>query len=145
MSAVTHYKTAPEDRISLKQKSAYAVGMLVNNLQAAALPAMVVILNLGLGMDPLLVGFLGAIPRIFDAVSDPMLGYISDNTRTRWGRRRPFIFVGALTAGLLFAVMWQLPEGHSQMFYFWTFLVASILFFLAYTVYATPFVALAMK
>ena len=141
MSAVTHYKTAPEDRMSLKQKSAYAVGMLVNNLQAAALPAMVVILNLGLGMDPLLVGFLGAIPRIFDAVSDPMLGYISDNTRTRWGRRRPFIFVGALTAGLIFALMWQLPEGHTQMFYFWTFLVASILFFLAYTVYATPFVA----
>jgi GPH family glycoside/pentoside/hexuronide:cation symporter len=141
MSAATHYKTAPEDRISLKQKSAYAVGMLVNNLQAAALPAMVVILNLGLGMDPLLVGLLGAIPRIFDAVSDPMLGYISDNTRSRWGRRRPFIFIGALTAGLIFALMWQLPEGHSQMFYFWTFLAASILFFLAYTVYATPFVA----
>jgi len=141
MSSVTHYKTAPEDRISLKQKSAYAVGMLVNNLQAAALPAMVVILNLGLGMDPVLVGLLGAIPRIFDAVSDPMLGYISDNTRTRWGRRRPFIFAGALTAGLIFALMWQLPAGHGQMFYFWTFLVASILFFLAYTVYATPFVA----
>ncbi len=141
MSSVTHYKTAPEDRISLKQKSAYAVGMLVNNLQAAALPAMVVILNLGLGMDPVLVGLLGAIPRIFDAVSDPMLGYISDNTRTRWGRRRPFIFTGALTAGLIFALMWQLPAGHSQSFYFWTFLIASILFFLAYTVYATPFVA----
>jgi GPH family glycoside/pentoside/hexuronide:cation symporter len=141
MSSATHYKTKPEDRISLKQKSAYAVGMLVNNLQAAALPAMVVILNLGLGMDPVLVGLLGAIPRIFDAASDPMLGYISDNTRTRWGRRRPFIFTGALTAGLIFALMWQLPEGHSQMFYFWTFLIASILFFLAYTVYATPFVA----
>ncbi len=141
MSTVTHYKTAPEDRISLKQKSAYAIGMLVNNLQAAALPAMVVILNLGLGMDPLLVGLLGAIPRIFDAVSDPMLGYISDNTRTRWGRRRPFIFVGALTAGLIFALMWQLPPGHTQTFYFWTFMAASILFFLAYTVYATPFVA----
>ncbi len=141
MSAAAHYKTAPEDRISLKQKSAYAVGMLVNNLQAAALPAMVVILNLGLGMDPLLVGLLGSIPRIFDAVSDPMLGYISDNTRTRWGRRRPFIFIGALTAGLIFALMWQLPPGHSQMFYFWIFLAASILFFLAYTVYATPFVA----
>lgn len=141
MSAITHYKTAPEDRISLKQKSAYAVGMLVNNLQAAALPAMVVILNLGLGMDPVLVGLLGAIPRVFDALSDPMLGYISDNTRTRWGRRRPFIFAGALSAGLIFALMWQLPPGHSQAFYFWTFLIASILFFLAYTVYATPFVA----
>ncbi len=112
MSAVTQYKTAPEDRISLKQKSAYAVGMLVNNLQAAALPAMVVILNLGLGMDVLWVGLIGAIPRIFDAISDPMLGYISDNTRTRWGRRRPFIFTGALLAGIIFALMWQLPSGY---------------------------------
>ena len=141
MSQKQHHTTAPEDRISLKQKSAYAVGMFVNNLQAAALPAMVVILNLGLKMDPILVGWIAAIPRIFDAISDPMLGYISDNSRTRWGRRRPFIFVGAITAGLIFALMWQLPEGHSEGFYFWTFLSASILFFLAYTVYATPFVA----
>ncbi|MHC5093431.1 MAG: MFS transporter, partial [Planctomycetota bacterium] len=111
MSESKHYTTAPEDRISLKQKSAYAVGMLVNNLQAAALPAMVVILNLGLGMDVLWVGIIGAIPRIFDAVSDPMLGYISDNTRTRWGRRRPFILVG-----LIFALMWQLPSGYVNLF-----------------------------
>ena len=141
MSQTTHYTTAPEDRIPIKQKSAYAVGMFVNNLQAAALPAMVVILNLGLGMDPVLVGLIGTIPRFFDAVSDPMLGYISDNSRTRWGRRRPFILIGALLAGLIFALMWQLPQGHSQSFYFWTFMTASILFFLAYTVYATPFVA----
>ncbi len=112
MSAHEHHKTAPEDRISLKQKSAYAVGMLVNNLQAAALPAMVVILNLGLGMDVLWVGLIGAIPRIFDAISDPMLGYISDNTRTRWGRRRPFIFTGAILSGIIFALMWQLPSGY---------------------------------
>ncbi len=136
-----HHVTAPQDRIRLRQKSAYAVGMFVNNLQAAALPAMVVILNLGLGMDPFLVGLIAAIPRIFDAISDPMVGYISDNTRTRWGRRRPFIFVGALVSGLIFALMWQLPSGHSETFYFWVFLPASILFFLAYTLYATPFVA----
>ncbi|NQV29686.1 MAG: MFS transporter [Candidatus Marinimicrobia bacterium] len=112
MSESQHYTTAPEDRISLKQKSAYAIGMLVNNLQAAALPAMVVILNLGLGMDVLWVGLIGAVPRIFDAISDPMLGYISDNTRTRWGRRRPFIFAGAILAGIIFALMWQLPSGY---------------------------------
>jgi len=111
LSATTH-QTAPEDRISLKQKSAYAVGMLVNNLQAAALPAMAVILNLGLGMDVLWVGLIGAIPRVFDAISDPLLGYISDNTRSRWGRRRPFIFAGAIVAGLIFALMWQLPSGY---------------------------------
>jgi GPH family glycoside/pentoside/hexuronide:cation symporter len=115
--------------------------MFVNNLQAAALPAMVVILNLGLGMDPFLVGLIAAIPRAFDAISDPMVGYISDNTRTRWGRRRPFILVGAILSGIVFALMWQLPEGHSEIFYFWVFLGASIIFFLAYTLYATPFVA----
>ena len=112
MSTNLHHKTSQEDRISLQQKSAYAVGMLVNNLQAAALPAMVVILNLGLGMDVLWVGLIGALPRIFDAISDPMLGYISDNTRSRWGRRRPYIFSGAILAGILFALMWQLPSGY---------------------------------
>jgi GPH family glycoside/pentoside/hexuronide:cation symporter len=135
------YSIAAEDRIGLGQKFAYAVGMLVNNLQAAALPAMMVILNLGLGMDPALVGIIGFIPRIFDAVSDPMLGYISDNTRSRWGRRRPYILVGAVLAGLMFAGMWQMPEGQAQSFYFWFFLSALILYFLVYTVYATPFVA----
>jgi GPH family glycoside/pentoside/hexuronide:cation symporter len=141
MSALEHHVTAPEDRIPLRQKSAYAVGMFVNNLQAAALPAMVVILNLGLGMDPFLVGLIAALPRAFDAISDPMVGYLSDNTVTRWGRRRPYILVGAILAGLVFALMWQLPAGRSESFYFWVFLGASILFFLTYTLYATPFVA----
>ncbi|MFO7659417.1 MAG: MFS transporter [Candidatus Cloacimonadaceae bacterium] len=112
MGKSTHHTTKPEDRISFKQKAAYSVGMFVNNLQAAALPAMVVILNLGLGMDVVLVGLIGSIPRIFDAISDPLVGYISDNYRSRWGRRRPFIFVGALLAGLIFAVMWQVPPGY---------------------------------
>ena len=76
-------QTAPEDRIPLIQKLAYASGMLANNLQAAALPAIMVILNLGLGMDPRWVGVIGFAPRILDALTDPMMGYISDNTRSR--------------------------------------------------------------
>jgi GPH family glycoside/pentoside/hexuronide:cation symporter len=104
-------QTAPGDRIPLQQKAAYAVGMLVNNLQAAALPAMMIVLNLGLGLSPILVGIIGFIPRIFDAVSDPLMGYISDNTRSRWGRRRPYILMGALISGLVFAAMWQVPTG----------------------------------
>lgn len=99
------------DRIPIQQKAAYAVGMLVNNLQAAALPAMMIVLNLGLGLSPILVGIIGFIPRIFDAISDPLMGYISDNTRSRWGRRRPYILIGALISGLVFAAMWQVPTG----------------------------------
>ena len=110
--------TAPEDRILLAQKLAYASGMLVNNLQAAALPAMMMVLNLGLGLDPRVVGTLGALPRIFDAISDPMMGFISDNTRSRWGRRRPYMFIGAIIAGLVFAGMWQFPKGKQRTFTF---------------------------
>lgn len=134
-------QTAPEDRIPLGQKFAYASGMLANNLQAAALPAIMVILNLGLGMNPALVGLIGFLPRIVDALTDPMMGYISDNTRSRWGRRRPYIFIGAILAGLIFALMWQVQPGRSETFYFWFYLAAFILFFVTYTIYATPFVA----
>ena len=142
MSDTQQHRTAPEDRISIPQKLAYGIGALVNNLLGAAIGMMAIVLNLGLGMNPAVVGLLMSLPRLTDAFTDPVMGFISDQTRSRWGRRRPFIFVGAVTAGILFAVLWQLPEGHSQSFYFWFFLVGSILFYLAYTVYATPCVAL---
>ena len=84
-----HHITAREDRISIFQKAAYSIGSLVNQFQAAAIGSLVIVLNLGLGMNPALVGLIGAIPRLIDAFSDPLIGYSSDNTRTRWGRRKP--------------------------------------------------------
>lgn len=142
MSEQKHYATNPEDRISFAQKFSYGLGMLGNNVQAAAVGAMQVILNLGLNMNPILVGWLGAIPRFFDALSDPIMGYASDNTRSKYGRRRPYIFFGAIFSGIMFALMWQLYPGRSEMFYFWLFMLTSNIFFVAYTIFATPFIAL---
>lgn len=142
MTAAARQRTAPEDRVGVGQRLAYGLGSVVNNLLGAAIGMMAIVLNLGLGMNPALVGTLMALPRLTDALTDPVMGYISDRTRSRWGRRRPYIFAGALAAGLLFAVLWQLPPGHSERFYFWFFLAGSILFYLGYTVFATPWVAL---
>lgn len=142
MSDTTHYQTAPEDRIPFPLKLVYGLGAFVNNILAAAIGGMVIVLNLGLGMNPALVGLLGALPRLTDAITDPLMGYISDNTRSRWGRRRPYIFFGAIAVGIVFALLWQLPGGKSEMFYFWYFLGGSLIFYLAYTIYATPWVAL---
>ena len=139
------HATAPKDRISWPHRIAYGAGAFVNNLLAAASGGMMIVLNLGFGMDPALVGLLGALPRITDAFTDPVVGYISDNARTEWGRRRPFIFWGAIVSGLLFILLWQIPGGLSEMGIFVWFLVGSILFYLAYTVFATPWVALGFE
>jgi len=145
MEHSTHHITAPEDRIPLFQKIAYSIGALVNQLQAAALSAMVLVLNLGLGVNPALVGLVGTIPRVIDAFTDPMIGYTSDNARTKYGRRRPFIFFGALISGLLFALLFQLYKGHSESYYFWYFLVIQCLFVIAFAFYSIPWIALGFE
>ncbi|MCP4710374.1 MAG: MFS transporter, partial [Planctomycetes bacterium] len=128
MSSQIHHETAPQDRLSAGQKFSYGLGAIVNNLLGGAIGFMSIVLNVGLGINPALVGTLLALPRLTDALTDPVMGYISDNTKSRYGRRRPYIFIGAILVGLTFALMWQLPAGHSEMFYFWVFLAGSILF-----------------
>lgn len=142
MSAAKHYETAPQDRIPFTHKVIYGLGAFVNNTLADAIGRMMIVLNLGLGMNPALVGLLGALPRLTDAITDPLMGYISDNTKSKWGRRRPYIFCGAIAVAIVFTLLWQLPPGKSEGWYFWYFLAGSLIFFLAYTVYATPWVAL---
>ncbi|MEH6592395.1 MAG: MFS transporter [Halioglobus sp.] len=142
MTEQTHFETPPEDRISISQKLVYGLGAFVNNLLSAAIGGMTIVLNLGLGMNPALVGLLGALPRLVDAFSDPLMGYISDHTRSRWGRRRPYIFAGAIAAGVVFSLIWQLPAGMSESYYFWFFLIGSVAFYITYTVFSTPWVAL---
>jgi GPH family glycoside/pentoside/hexuronide:cation symporter len=94
------------------------------------------------GMDPFLAGLLGGLPRLFDAITDPIMGFISDNTKSRFGRRRPYIFVGAIVSGLLFALLWQLDAENSQMYNFWYFLGFSLLYLIGNTIFATPLIGL---
>jgi glycoside/pentoside/hexuronide:cation symporter, GPH family len=140
-----HHKTAPQDRIPVFQKAVYSIGALVNQMQAAAISAMVLVLNLGLGMNPVLVGLVGTIPRLLDAFTDPLVGYVSDNSRNRYGRRRPFMFFGALISGLLFALLFQLHKEHSEMYNFWYFLVIQCLFVVSFAFFAIPWIALGFE
>lgn len=145
MEHSTHHTTASEDRIPLVQKISYSIGALVNQLQAAAISAMVLVLNLGLGMNPALVGIVGTVPRLLDAFTDPLIGYTSDNARTRYGRRRPFMLFGALVAGLAFALLFQLYKTNSEMYNFWYFLVLQCFFVVAFAFFAIPFIALGFE
>ena len=134
--------TAPEDIVPIGQKVAFGAGHLVLNLLPGSLAIFMFFLLTAFGMDPFLAGLLGGLPRIFDAITDPIMGFISDNTKSKWGRRRPYIFIGAIASGILFAILWQLDPENSQMFNFWYFLILSMVFLIGNTMFATPLIGL---
>jgi GPH family glycoside/pentoside/hexuronide:cation symporter len=134
--------TQTKDRVSLIQKAAFGSGHLVNNLLPGSLGVFSFFLLTTFGIDPFLAGLLGGIPRIYDALIDPIMGYISDNTSSKWGRRRPYIFIGAILSGILFAILWQLYPENSQTYNFWYFLCFSILFLTGNTIFAAPLIGL---
>ncbi len=136
------YKTAREDIVPFGQKAAYGAGQLTINLYPAALGVFMFYLIYGFKMDPVLAGLLSALPKVFDALIDPIMGYISDNTRSRWGRRKPYILLGSVITGIAFMVLWQIYPENSETYNFVYFLVLSIIFFLSFTVYSTPFIGL---
>ncbi len=134
--------TAPADRVPMTQKVAFGMGMLGNQMFPAALGVFMVVLVEGLGFGPLLWGILFLVPRLSDALTDPLMGFISDNTRSRWGRRRPYIFFGAIIAGVAYIFMWQLSPENSETYNFVYFLALAIVFYLGMTIFSTPYVAM---
>jgi GPH family glycoside/pentoside/hexuronide:cation symporter len=130
------------ESIPFGQKAAFGAGHLVNNLLPGALGVFSFFLLTAFGMDPFLAGLLGGLPRLWDALTDPIMGYITDNTKTRYGRRKPYIFIGAILSGIFFILLWQLDPNESQNYNFWYFLLFSLIYIAANTIYSTPLIGL---
>ncbi len=133
-------------KLSKTKKSAWALGSIAdvymtNALNYLAFP----IYNMGLGVDPRMLGWALGLPRIWDALSDPLMGNISDNTRTRFGRRRPFILIGAVLCAVMFALIWSPPTGWSPKSIGWYFMGMTFLYYTAYTVFMVPWGALGLE
>lgn len=141
-----HHQTAARDRIPWVQLIAYGLGgfvpiALFNSVgQLSGL-----ILNVGLGISAIMVGVAQMVPRFWDAITDPIMGHLSDNTRGRWGRRRPYIFIGGLAVSVSFVLMWSVPRDWGEMAQFWYFLSMSLVFYTAVTVFEIPHGALGME
>lgn len=144
---MAHHHIAPEDRIPIRQKVAFAVGVNMDifctslTLNVLWLP----VFNIGLGMSPVVLSGILVVLRIWDAFADPIVGNLSDNARTRWGRRRPFIFAGALAVALIYPLFWHLPAGWSDTARVIALTAIGLLFFTAYTIWAMPYYGLQLE
>ena len=99
-------KTDPKIYIALRQKIAFGAGNLPTSYVRG--PGVFMFFPVvGFGMSPYKAGILAAILPFIDAILDPIMGYISDNTRSRWGRRKPIFSAGHCHRAFAFILMWQ--------------------------------------
>ena len=129
-------------KVPMGQKIAFGLGMLANQMFPAALGIFMVVLVENLGMPSWMWGVLFFVPRIVDAFFDPIMGFISDNTKSVWGRRRQYVFIGSIIMGIAFIIMWQLYREDSVMYNFTFFLTFSLIFHIGLSIFSVPFVAM---
>ena len=134
-SAATH-------KVPFSQKVAFGLGMLANQMFPAALGIFMVVLVQDMGFPGWMWGILFFLPRVFDSVTDPIMGFISDNTRSKWGRRKQYVLIGAVVMGLSFVAMWQIYRDDGVTYNFVYFLCWSFVFYLGLTLFSIPYVAM---
>ncbi|MDP2075955.1 MFS transporter [Hydrogenophaga sp.] len=134
--------TAAVHKIPFGHKVAFGLGMLANQMFPAALGIFMVVLVQDLGFPAWMWGILFFLPRVFDSVTDPIMGFISDNTRSTWGRRKQYVFVGAIVMGISFIAMWQLQRSDGITYNFIYFLCWSLVFYTGLTLFSIPYVAM---
>lgn len=128
--------------LPLRTKLAFASGSLEEAMLGAAGVATMIFYNQVLGVSAALCGTAFLIASIVDAISDPLVGAWSDNVRTRWGRRHPFMFASAAPLGIAFYLLYQPPVGLDETGLFWWFTAMMVALRLAKTFYSVPHAAL---
>ncbi|MDP2139083.1 MAG: MFS transporter [Candidatus Didemnitutus sp.] len=146
MTRHEQHTTAPGDRIPVSQKIAYGMGAVVTIVAVNSVVQLTsLVYVVGLGISAIWIGYAQALPRLWDAFIDPFLGNISDNSRSRFGRRIPFLVVGGLLIGVAFALLWTVPRDWSKEWMFAYFVVVSMFFYTVVPIFSIPHGALGLE
>ena len=145
MSAITHIPAS--ERIPLFQKLVFSAGM---NMDYAATGLLTGVLwmpyfNIGMGISPATLGAVLMVLLAWNAFLDPVIGNLSDNARTPWGRRRPFMAVGAVLTGCVYLMFWRMPPGLQDAGRALYLVVVGIVFFTSYSLWSMPYYGLQLE
>ena len=134
--------STPSRKVPFSQKVAFGLGMLANQMFPAALGIFMVVLVQDMGFPGWMWGILFFLPRVYDSITDPIMGFISDNTRSTWGRRKQYVLLGAIVMGISFVAMWQIHREAGVFYNFVYFLCWSFVFYTGLTLFSIPYVAI---
>ena len=129
-------------KVPMSQKIAFGFGMLANQMFPAILGIFMIVLVEDLGFSGWMWSLVFLFPRIFDAFLDPIMGFISDNTKSKWGRRRQYVMIGGILMGLAYIFMWQIYKSDGLEYNFWYFFLWSLVFYVGLTIFSVPYVAM---
>lgn len=132
-------ETRATDKVGFWEKVAFGVGALpvfyaIQGMGSFTIP----VYQMTLKLDPVLVAAALSIPRFLDAIFDPIMGRVSDNTHSRWGRRKPYIVCGAIIQALFFGTIWMVPSTWSHLEIAAYLISTLVLFYVGYTMYSVP-------
>ncbi|MEM7097682.1 MAG: MFS transporter [Pseudomonadota bacterium] len=130
-------------KLGVDAKFAYGVGQVAEGVKNATFSMFVLFYyNQVLQLPATLAGLALFIALLFDAITDPLAGSISDNWRSRWGRRHPFMYASAAPLGVTFFLLFLPPEGMSEFALFAWMTVFVVLTRASMTLYHVPHLAL---
>jgi len=144
-------------KLSTGQKLSWGIGGFAENLSINVVPSLAYnIFQVCLGISPFVVGLALSASRIVEGVTDPIIGNLSDNTRSRWGRRKPWIFIGSIIMSFIFVSIWFVPRSVEDFQVFGILIKGNILqaaylvttvslFFMTFPLWQIPFSALGLE
>lgn len=133
---------APRDRVSIRTKFGYAIGDFGANLafQVTSFYLLFFFTDV-FGILPALAGTIILVSKIWDAISDPLMGFVTDRTNSRWGKKRPYLLFGAIPLGAAVFLLFLGPDISDNLKFLYG-MVTFILFCTTITVVNVPYLAL---
>ena len=137
------------DRLPVSTKAAYSLGTAVDMWGLWLYPAVAfAVFNLYLGVQPWLVGLALTLIRVWDAITDPIAGWLSDNLRSKYGRRRPFILIAGILSGLLLPILFLVSPSWVEIKFlgvsavFWYMLLSTLIYIPIISAFTVPYYSL---